>query len=122
MEIQVENENPNPLLKRKEIEFILKFDDKTPSRSDVRKKIAGLYSSSEDKVVVDYIKSEFGKTEAKCYAKVYDSRESLESIEAKYIINRNKLEEPEPEPEPEPESETGDIEGEAKAESEADNE
>lgn len=110
MEVQIESENPNPLLKRKEIEFILKFDAKTPSRSDVRKKLAGRYSSSEDRVVVDYIKSEFGKTEAKCYAKIYDSKEILELIEAKHIIQRNKVEEPETEPEPEPEAEaTADV-------------
>lgn len=89
MEVIVEKERHNPLLKRKEIHFRLEYDAQTPSRSDVRKKIAGLFSANVDNVVIEYIKPEFGKTEAKCYAKIYDTHEDLIAIEAKHIIRRN---------------------------------
>jgi small subunit ribosomal protein S24e len=89
MEILVEKENQNPLLKRKEIHFKLEYDSQTPSREDVRKKIAGLFAASVGNVVIDYIKPEFGKTEAVCYAKIYDTPEDLMAIESKHIIKRN---------------------------------
>jgi small subunit ribosomal protein S24e len=89
MEILVERENQNPLLKRKEIHFKLKYDSQTPSRSDVRQKLAGLFSVNVDNVIVEYIKPEFGKSEASCYAKIYDTVDDLKAIEAKHIIKRN---------------------------------
>ncbi len=91
MEVVVESERQNPLLKRREVHFILKYGDegKTPPRSDVRQKIAGLFSVEVERVVIDYIKPEFGKTEAKCYAKIYDSVNDLQSIEREHIIRRN---------------------------------
>lgn len=42
---------------------------------------------------MDYIKTEFGKTEAKCYVKIYDTVEDLQKIEEEHIIERNKVEE-----------------------------
>jgi small subunit ribosomal protein S24e len=42
-----------------------------------------------DNVIVEYIKPEFGKSEASCYAKIYDTVDDLKAIEAKHIIKRN---------------------------------
>lgn len=92
MEVYVENERYNSLLKRKEVYCRLSFDNRTPSRSEVRAKIAGLMNAELERVVVDYIKTEFGKTEAKSYVKVYDTIEDLRAIEEKHIIERNKAE------------------------------
>ncbi|RUM34142.1 MAG: 30S ribosomal protein S24e [Archaeoglobus sp.] len=91
MEVVVESEKQNPLLRRREVHFRLKYDEegRTPSRADVRQKIAGLFSAEVERVVIEYIKPEFGKAEAKCYAKIYDSVEDLHSIEREYIIKRN---------------------------------
>lgn len=89
MEVYVENERYNPLLKRKEVYCRLSFDGKTPSRGEVRAKIAGLMNVELDRVVVDYIKTEFGKTEARCYVKIYDSVGDLRAIEEEHIIERN---------------------------------
>jgi small subunit ribosomal protein S24e len=89
MEVYVESERYNPLLKRKEVYFRVSFDGKTPSREEVRGKIGGLMNAEPERVVIDYIKTEFGKTEAKCYAKIYDTEEDLKSIEEEHIIWRN---------------------------------
>ncbi len=89
MEVYVENDRYNPLLKRKEVYCRLSFDGKTPSRAEVRAKIAGLMNAELERVIVDYIKTEFGKTEAKCYVKIYDSMEDLKAIEEDHIIERN---------------------------------
>ncbi len=91
MEVVVESERQNPLLRRREVYFRLKYAEEgaTPSRADVRQKIAGLFSAEVERVVIDYIKPEFGKTEARGYAKIYDSVEDLQSIERDHIIRRN---------------------------------
>ncbi len=91
MEVLVEKERYNPLLKRKELHLRIVYwgEGATPTRQAVREKIAGLFNAELDRIVVDYIKPEFGKQEAKCYAKIYDSHEDLMSIEEDHIIRRN---------------------------------
>ncbi len=91
MEVFVESERQNPLLKRREVYFRLKYEEegRTPSRADVRQKIASLFSAEAERVVIDHIKPEFGKTEAKGYAKIYDSIDDLMKIEREHIIRRN---------------------------------
>jgi len=89
LEVYVENERYNPLLRRKEVYCRLSFDGKTPSRGEVRAKIAGLMNAELERVVVDYIKTEFGKTEAKSYVKIYDTVDDLKAIEEDHIIERN---------------------------------
>lgn len=89
MEIRIESERYNPLLKRKEVYFRIKFNGKTPSRKEIREKIAGLLNAEPERFVVQYIKTEFGKKEAKCYAKIYDTAEDLKRIEEDYVLIRN---------------------------------
>ena len=89
MEVYVDSERYNPLLKRREVYFTISFEGATPSRREVRSRIAGLMNAEVERVVVDYIKTEFGKTEAKCYAKIYDTVEDLKDIEEEHIIERN---------------------------------
>uniref|UniRef100_A0A7J2TIQ5 Small ribosomal subunit protein eS24 n=1 Tax=Archaeoglobus fulgidus TaxID=2234 RepID=A0A7J2TIQ5_ARCFL len=89
MEVKIEAERYNPLLRRKEVYFRIKFDGKTPTRKEVREKLAGIMGAELERVVVQYIKTEFGKREAKCYAKIYDSAEDLKKVEPKYILMRN---------------------------------
>lgn len=89
MEVRVESEKYNPLLKRREVHLRVKFSEKTPTRKEIREKVAGLFSVELERVVVDYIKTEFGKREAKCYTKIYDSAEDLKRIEDEHILVRN---------------------------------
>lgn len=89
MEVRVEAERYNPLLKRRELHVKVSFNGKTPSRAEIREKIAGLMSAELNRVVIDYIKTEFGKREARVYAKVYDSPEDLMAIEEEHILERN---------------------------------
>ncbi len=95
LEVYVESERYNPLLKRREVYCRLTFEGKTPSRKEVRERIAGLMNAELERIVVDYIKTEFGKTEARCYVKIYDTVEDLKAIEEDHIIARNFAEEEE---------------------------
>ncbi|MEM0214465.1 MAG: 30S ribosomal protein S24e [Archaeoglobaceae archaeon] len=89
MEIRVESERYNPLLKRKEVYFRVRFNGKTPSRAEIREKVAGLMNAELKRVVLDYVKTEFGKREAKVYAKIYDTEEAMKAIEDRHILERN---------------------------------
>lgn len=89
MEVYVDKERYNPLLKRREVHATVKYNGATPSRSALREKIAGLFNAELDRIVIDYIKTEFGKTEAKCYAKIYDTHEDMLEVEEDHIIRRN---------------------------------
>ncbi|MDI9646388.1 MAG: 30S ribosomal protein S24e [Archaeoglobales archaeon] len=89
MEVFVDLERYNPLLRRKEIYCRISYEGKTPTREEVRSKISGLFAAEPERIVVDYIKTEFGRMEAKAYVKIYDSKEQLEKIEDKHILARN---------------------------------
>jgi len=91
MDIIVEKDRYNPLLKRRELHLRIVYwgEGPTPKRQAVREKIAALFNASLDRIIIQYIKPEFGNQEAKCYAKIYDTPEDLRAIEEKYIIKRN---------------------------------
>ncbi|AGK60120.1 SSU ribosomal protein S24E [Archaeoglobus sulfaticallidus PM70-1] len=90
MEVEVERENINPLLNRKEIYLRVKYQNSpTPSRNEIREKVAGLFNTELEKIVVSYIKPQFGHGEAICYVKIYNSVEDLKKTEPKHIIARN---------------------------------
>ncbi|WP_457548435.1 30S ribosomal protein S24e [Archaeoglobus sp.] len=95
MEVVVEKDRYNPLLKRREIHARITFwgEGATPTRKAVREKFAGLFNAELDRIVVDYIKTEFGKQEVRCYVKIYDTPEDLKAIEEEHIIRRNFREE-----------------------------
>ncbi|MDK2795992.1 MAG: small subunit ribosomal protein S24e [Archaeoglobaceae archaeon] len=89
MEIKVESERSNPLLKRRELHLRVSFNGKTPSRAEIREKVAGMMNAEPSRVVLDYIKNEFGKREARIYAKIYDSEKDMKEIEDRHILERN---------------------------------
>ncbi len=91
MEILVERQKDNPLLKRKEIYFRVRYEDTkvTPSRKDVREKLSGLLNAELERLVVRWIKPEFGRMEAEGYALVYDTEEDMRAVEEDYVLERN---------------------------------
>jgi small subunit ribosomal protein S24e len=97
MEIKILSKKENPLLNRTEIEFECDYPSEgTPNLLDVKHKIVALEDSSNDLLVVDNMKPSYGATKAVGLAKVYDSVEKLQEIEAKAVIAKN--EEPEEAP------------------------
>ena len=91
MELVIEKQRDNPLLKRKEIHFRVKYWDTkvTPSRKEVREKLSGLLNAELDRLVVRWMKPEFGKMEAEGYALIYETPEDMRSVEEDYILKRN---------------------------------
>lgn len=112
MEINIIQKTENPLLDRTEIEFDCTYQgDSTPKIMDVKNKLVAVLDADKTLLVVDVLKPQFGEGKAVGYAKVYDSAESLTSIERKHVLEKNQepvKEEAEPEETPakeEPESE-----------------
>ncbi len=92
MEITIESKRYNPLLKRTEIRLRIKHENApTPNRQDVRNLLASEFGVEVDRVVIHYIKSEFGQGISRCYAKIYDSVEDALKLEREYILRRNGL-------------------------------
>jgi len=89
VELYLVSKRENTLLRRKEVYFKIKYNGSTPSRKEIREKIAGLLNADLDRIIVDFIKPEFGKTEAHCYAKIYNTPEDLRAIESKHMIRKN---------------------------------
>lgn len=95
MDIQVIQEKNNPMLNRREIVFKVIYDEATPSRKSIVDKIAATMNSKQGLVIVDNIKTEFGKREGIGYAKIYENADRVKQVERPHIIERNTFNKPE---------------------------
>jgi small subunit ribosomal protein S24e len=89
MEIKVLEEKNNPLLQRREIQFNVSHNLGTPSREEIKGKLAAYLNSKPELVIIERMKSDFGRRETKGYAKIYESMDRLKSVETEHIIKRN---------------------------------
>ena len=92
MEIEITEKKDHPLLSRLEISFLIKHpEESTPKRSEVREGLAGTLNVKKGCVVIDNMKTVFGKSETIGFAKVYSTEEQARSIEREHILVRNSL-------------------------------
>jgi len=120
MNVKITSEEYNPLLKRKEVAFEVEHKETggTPSRLEVRKRLAALLKADLELVYVKKMETKTGTMIAVGEANAYDSIEQAKLIEPEHIIARNtppekqekgekteKLEKPEKTEEPEEEKE-----------------
>ncbi len=92
MEIEIISKKENPLLERTEIHFEVEHPgEKTPTRDAVRAQLSEMLKAPKDAVILNELKSEFGRVVSKGYAKVYKDGDSAKKIERKHILVRNKL-------------------------------
>ncbi|OED29649.1 30S ribosomal protein S24e [Methanosphaera sp. WGK6] len=90
MEIKIIEKKENPLLNRTEIKFECEYPaEGTPNILDVKHKLVALEDSSNDLLVVDNMKPNYGVATAVGLAKIYDSIEKLNEIETKAVIAKN---------------------------------
>jgi small subunit ribosomal protein S24e len=89
MEIKVLEEKNNPLLQRREVQFSIIQNLGTPSRLEIKNKLAAYLNSKPELVIIERMKQEFGKRETRGYAKIYESVERLKNVETEHIIQRN---------------------------------
>lgn len=96
MKVEIERKVENPLLERTEIHFTVDHEGgPTPKREEVKAQLASILNVEKDTVIIDSIKTEFGKQVSRGYAKVYRSVEIAKKIENEYQLVRNDLKEKE---------------------------
>lgn len=91
MDIQVIEDKENPLLKRREVIFKVDHDGPTPSRDSVIERLAATMNSMPRLVIVDNMKTEFGKRETIGYAKIYEDEDRAREVERDHILERSRL-------------------------------
>ncbi|PSP84975.1 30S ribosomal protein S24e [Halobacteriales archaeon QS_1_68_17] len=91
MEIDVIEEEENPMLHRTDVRFRVVHEDATPSRLSVRDSLAATLNKDSDEVVVHELDTKFGMRKTIGYAKVYESPEFAREVEQEYMLDRNKI-------------------------------
>ena len=94
MDLEIISKEQNKLLERTEVRFkTAHAGEGTPQRDVVREKLASMLKVAKERVIVDSMRSEFGRMETIGYAKVYDTKEAAVKYEREHILVRNKLKE-----------------------------
>ena len=84
MEFEEINSKDNPLLKRRELVLKVKAEGTTPKKNELADKVSSKYDVKDKKlIVVDSLKTSFGKLDCEAFVKIYESEEALNSIEPK---------------------------------------
>jgi small subunit ribosomal protein S24e len=90
MEVKFVSTKENPLLKRKEVEFMVEQDvEKTPARLEIKKAIAAKLKVNEEMVFVKKMQTMTGTHTTVGNATAYETVEQAKRIEPKYIRKRN---------------------------------
>ena len=92
MEIEILDEDENPMLHRTDVRFGLQHDEATPSRLQVRDSLAAKLDKDADEVVVRTLDTKFGMRKTVGDAKVYDSPDDARDVEQDHMLSRNKIE------------------------------
>jgi len=91
MELEITENNSNPLLDRQEVQIVIKHDsDATPKRNQVIKSLSDQLKAKKELIIIDHLKNKYGKTETQGYAKVYANKDSMNLIETKPSLDRHK--------------------------------
>ncbi len=89
MQIEVTEEKTNTVLDRKELKVKVLHPAGTPSRVEVKDAVAAQFKVSPELVIVDNMKTAFGKKETAAYVKIYTSAETVREVEREHILKRN---------------------------------
>ena len=123
MQLEITTKIENKLLKRTNIEFEVKNVKATPTRKELRSKLAALANTKEELMVVHRIEQEFGSKDIKGTARAYQNAEDMKKLEGQYLSDRTegkkqKKEEAPPAP-PKKEEKKEEAKEEAKEETKA---
>ncbi|MFB6270462.1 MAG: 30S ribosomal protein S24e [Halobacterium sp.] len=91
MEIEILEQEDNPLLHRTEVKFEINHEEATPSRLSVRDSLAAKLDKDSEEVVVHELDTKFGMRQTIGRAKTYDSPEAAAEVEHEHMLERNKI-------------------------------
>ncbi|MFB6170357.1 MAG: 30S ribosomal protein S24e [Haloarculaceae archaeon] len=91
MEIEILEEDENPMLHRTDVRFRIVHEEATPSRLSVRDSLAATLNKDADEVVIHRLDTKYGMRKTIGYAKVYDTADHAREVEQGYMLERNKI-------------------------------
>jgi len=73
MEIEIIEEKENPFLERKELTVLIRhYNEPTPSKQQIIEEISKKYDVDKNRILINYVLSKRGKTEAIAKIKIYN--------------------------------------------------
>ena len=91
MDVEIIEEEENPMLHRTDVRFELTHEESTPERLSVRDSLAAMLNKDSKEVVIHDLDTKFGMRKTVGYAKVYESPEHAQDVEQDYMLERNKI-------------------------------
>ncbi|MFB6256690.1 MAG: 30S ribosomal protein S24e [Haloplanus sp.] len=91
MDIDIIEEDENPMLHRTDVRFEITHEEATPSRLSVRDSLAAKLNKDSAEVVVHELDTKFGMRKTVGYAKVYESPNHARDVEQEHMLDRNKI-------------------------------
>ena len=91
MDVEIIDEDENPMLHRTDVRFQLTHEEATPERLSVRDSLAAKLNTDAGEVVVHKLDTKYGMRKSVGYAKVYDSADDAKAVEQEYMLERNKI-------------------------------
>jgi len=91
MDIDIIEEDENPMLHRTDVRFEVTHEEASPERLSVRDSLAAMLNKDADEVVVHELDTKFGMRKTVGYAKVYDDADFARDVEQEYMLDRNKI-------------------------------
>ncbi len=95
MDINITEDKNNALLNRRELKFDATFEGSTPSRIDVKGKLAAMLNVPLELVILQKFENSDGMSAANGYAKIYEDAARMKVVEKEYVLKRNELPEAE---------------------------
>jgi small subunit ribosomal protein S24e len=88
MIINIKNDKENKLLQRREIEFSVTYDSKTPQREELKVQLCKQLNLSPENTLIIKINQVYGIMKSDGVAHSYLNKESMK-IEPSYLVNRS---------------------------------
>lgn len=89
MKVEITSRCKNPLLQREEIVFAVEGAEKTPSRKELKEKLAAKLGTKAELLNIEKISQKFGSQEIEGNARLYGSEDALKKTELPYMTARN---------------------------------
>lgn len=89
MKVEITKKSKNIALKRDEVEAKITEVGATPSREEIRERLAALLAIDKGLIVVEEVKSGFGVKTFTAKMNIYRNKEDMKATEHSHILKRN---------------------------------
>jgi len=91
--MEIISKEEQPLLKRTVIKARIAFEGKTPSRQEVRRKLAKALKAKEELLIIKHIYTGFGERSAEIHAALYERLEDAKAVEHAKLLEKHVVKE-----------------------------